>query len=190
MPAGLSLWLGYPVGSAGGLSFNTVPVTWPMYPQAALILALGLFAGRALRLPAWQLTGPLIVSAGFALMGQPLALPNWLILLAQLVVGASLGMRFAGLDMPTLRRCLWLSLLSLTLMFALGAALAALLVGPTDQSFKTLFITFAPGGVNEMALIALSLQANPAFVTLHHIFRIMLTVLLLGFIAKRLNKVD
>jgi uncharacterized membrane protein AbrB (regulator of aidB expression) len=41
-----------------------------------------------------------------------------------------------------------------------------------------------------MALIALSLQANPAFVTLHHIFRIMLTVLLLGFIAKRLNKVD
>ena len=56
-------------------------------------------------------------------MGQPLALPNWLILLAQLVVGASLGMRFAGLDMPTLRRCLWLSLLSLTLMFAIGAAL-------------------------------------------------------------------
>jgi len=190
VPAGLSLWLGYPVGSAGGLSFNTVPVTWSMYPQAAVILALGLFAGRALSLPAWQLTGPLIVSAGFSLMGQPLALPNWLILLAQLVVGASLGMRFAGLDMPTLRRCLWLSLLSLTLMFAIGAALAALLVGPTDQSFKTLFITFAPGGVNEMALIALSLQANPAFVTLHHIFRIMLTVLLLGFIAKRLNKVD
>ncbi|WP_438991322.1 AbrB family transcriptional regulator [Lentibacter sp.] len=190
VPLGLSLWLGYPVGSASGLSVNTLPVTWAAYPQAAVILALGLVAGRAMRLPAWQLTGPLLVSAGFALLGAPLALPDWLVLLAQLVVGASLGMRFAGLDMPTLRRCLWLSLVSIGLMFALAAALAALLIGPTEQPLKTLFITFAPGGVNEMALIALSLQANPAFVTLHHIFRIMVTVLLLGFVAKRLNKVD
>ena len=55
VPMGLSLWLGYPVGSAGGLSFNTVPVTPVMYPQAAVILGLGLVAGRALRLRA---TGP------------------------------------------------------------------------------------------------------------------------------------
>ncbi|MCV2892015.1 AbrB family transcriptional regulator [Lentibacter sp. XHP0401] len=194
VPLGLSLWLGYPVGSAGGLSFNTVPVTWVMYPQAAAILALGLVAGRAIGLPAWQLTGALLASAGFALMGSPLALPNWVILLAQLVIGASLGMRFAGLQMRTLRRSLWLSLVSVGLMSLLGAALAALLIVPTGQPFKTLFITFAPGGVNEMALVALSLKANPAFVTLHHIFRIIVTVLLLGYVSKRLfnahGKVD
>ncbi|WP_439111188.1 AbrB family transcriptional regulator [Lentibacter sp.] len=190
VPMGLSLWLGYPVGSAGGLSFNTVPVTPVMYPQAAVILGLGLVAGRALRLPAWQLTGALLVSAGFALLGAPLALPNWMVLLAQLVVGTSLGMRFAGLKLRTLRRSLWLSLVSITLMLALGAALAALLVAPTEQPFKTLFITFAPGGVNEMALVALSLEANPAFVTLHHIFRIIITVLLLGVVSKRVFKVD
>lgn len=190
VPMGLSLWLGAPVGSAGGLSFNTVPVTPVMYPQAAAILLLGLVAGRAMRLPAWQLTGALLVSAGFALLGAPLALPDWMVLLAQLVVGTSLGMRFAGLKMHRLRRSLWLSLASITLMLVLGAALSALLVGPTGQPFKTLFITFAPGGVNEMALVALSLEANPAFVTLHHIFRIIITVLLLGFVSRRVFKVD
>jgi uncharacterized membrane protein AbrB (regulator of aidB expression) len=35
-----------------------------------------------------------------------------------------------------------------------------------------------------MALVALSLQANPAFVTIHHIYRIVLTVLTLGVITR------
>jgi len=38
--------------------------------------------------------------------------------------------------------------------------------------------------VTEMALVALSLQANPAFVTLHHIYRILLTVVALGVITR------
>jgi uncharacterized protein len=47
-----------------------------------------------------------------------------------------------------------------------------------------LLISFSPGGVTEMALIALSLNANPAVVTLHHLYRIILTVVMLG-VAKR-----
>lgn len=188
VPLGLSLWLGAPLGSADGMILSPHAPSVRMYPLAAVILGLGLFAGRALKLPAWQLTGALLVSAGFALLGAPLALPNALMLLAQLVVGCALGMRFAGLTLRSLRRCLWLSLVSLGFMFALGAGLAALLLPATGETFETLFITFAPGGVNEMALVALSLNANPAFVTLHHILRILFTVLLLGALSKRLFK--
>ena len=47
-----------------------------------------------------------------------------------------------------------------------------------------LLISFAPGGVTEMALIALSLQANPALVTAHHIYRIILTVIEMSVIAR------
>jgi hypothetical protein len=36
-----------------------------------------------------------------------------------------------------------------------------------------------------MALVALSLDANPAFVTMHHIYRIILTVVVITWVAKR-----
>ena len=51
----------------------------------------------------------------------------------------------------------------------------------TGFDIETLIICFAPGGVTEMALVALSLQANPAVVTLHHIYRIILTII--GLVA-------
>jgi uncharacterized membrane protein AbrB (regulator of aidB expression) len=39
-----------------------------------------------------------------------------------------------------------------------------------------------------MALIALSLNANPAFVTLHHVYRIILTVFVLTWVARRVER--
>ncbi|HKK85326.1 MAG TPA: AbrB family transcriptional regulator, partial [Roseovarius sp.] len=52
----------------------------------------------------------------------------------------------------------------------------------------TMLISFAPGGVTEMALVALSLQANPALVTLHHIWRILITVLGLSLTRRWLRR--
>lgn len=183
VPLGLSLYEGRPVGSAAGMGAAAAsdPTNWPL---AACALALGITLGNLLRLPAWQLTGALLVSAFLALWGQPLHIPGWLVSLAQVVVGTSLGMRFAGLSRAMLLRGLWLSLISVSAMLLIGAGLSLILLGLTDQGFEVLLITFAPGGVNEMALVALSLDANPAFVTLHHIFRITVTVLALGLMKR------
>jgi len=64
-------------------------------------------------------------------------------------------------------------------MTALGLAFAAALARLTGAPADALFVSFAPGGVTEMAIVALSLSANPALVTLHHVLRILLTVLAL-----------
>lgn len=187
VPLGLSLYEGHPVGSAAGigLAAHPAPTNWLLILAAH---ALGLGLGRLLRLPAWQLTGALLVSAVLALLGHPLSVPRWLLYLAQVVVGTSLGMRFAGLSHGMLLKGTWLSLISVSAMLAIGATLAALLRPVTGQSFEVLLITFAPGGVNEMALVALSLQANPAFVTLHHVFRIAITVLALSTMKRLLAR--
>ena len=187
VPLGLSLWEGHPLGSAAGmgLSGSAAPINWPVLLAA---LAAGIALGKLLRLPAWQLTGALLVSATLALTGHPLSLPSWLVSVAQVVVGTSLGMRFAGLSRAMLLRGLWLSLISVSAMLLIGAALSLLLLSVTGQSFEVLLITFAPGGVNEMALVALSLHANPAFVTLHHVFRITVTVILLGLMKRWLGR--
>ncbi|MDU8926811.1 AbrB family transcriptional regulator [Alisedimentitalea sp. MJ-SS2] len=187
VPLGLSLWEGHPVGSAAGMGLSApdMPINWPLLIAAQIA---GITLGKLLRLPAWQLTGALLASAALALLGYPLSIPAWLMQLAQVIVGTSLGMRFAGLSRDMLIRGLGLSILSVSAMLILGGVIA-LLIGPaTGQDFKVLLITFAPGGVNEMALVALSLNANPAFVTLHHVFRITVTVLALGVMKRTLTR--
>ena len=39
-------------------------------------------------------------------------------------------------------------------------------------------MSFSPAGVIEMSLIALTLGANPVFVTAHHIIRLFVTVMI------------
>ncbi|MEM6586858.1 MAG: AbrB family transcriptional regulator [Pseudomonadota bacterium] len=177
LPIGLSLYLGEPVGSAAGISFSSQDVPWTDLPIVALAGALGLLLGRILRLPAQQITGPMLMAAALALSGFfQIDMPDWLIKLAQIIVGTALGMRFTGLSRALVLRGIGLSLLSVGGMLVVSAGFATALVPLTGQPFDVLLISFAPGGVTEMSLVALSLQANPAFVTLHHIIRILITV--------------
>jgi uncharacterized membrane protein AbrB (regulator of aidB expression) len=54
----------------------------------------------------------------------------------------------------------------------------------TGLAFLHLLISFAPGGVAEMSIVALSLAASPAVVSLHHILRILMTVIEMPLIAR------
>lgn len=189
LPIGLSLWLGAPVGSAGGVTLARPSVPLETLPIIVLVSVLGIILGKALRFPAGQLTGPMAIAAVLSLTSiMPLEVPQWLVNDAQIVIGTALGMRFTGLNRGLILRGLGLSLLSVGGMFILAALFAALLVPVTGESFDVMLISFAPGGVTEMALVALSLNANPAFVTVHHIIRILLTVVALMLTARSLKR--
>ena len=191
VPFGLSLWLGAPVGSAGGMG----PVAAPLgsVPPGTLVLiaaaaGLGLVLARWLHMPAAQLVGPLLLAGAVTLSGVvDLHLPVWLIAAAQVVIGTSLGLRFKGISAAMLRRSAGLSLVSVAFMLVLGAALAEALALVTGIPFLHLMISLAPGGVTEMSIIALSLAANPALVSLHHVLRILLTVVVLTVSARWLG---
>lgn len=187
LPLGLSLWLGQTVGSAAGLQAmgGDDPVGLGNLALILGIAIVGLSAGPVLKLPAAQLTGPLLLTAGANASGVvDLHLPVWLIAVAQLVIGASLGLRFKGVSMRLLRRSLGLSLLSVLFMLLLGGLFAIGLHWITGIEFLHLLISFAPGGVAEMSVIALSLAANPALVSLHHVVRILLTVVQMPLAAR------
>ncbi len=188
LPIGLSLWLGAPVGSAAGMTLAQDDVPWQALPMILLAGAAGLAAGHLLRLPAKQLTGPMAVAAVLSLSGVlHVDVPQWLVNVAQIVVGTALGMRFTGLSTTLMLHGFGLTLLSVGGMLVISAGFAAVLTGPLQQPFDVLLISFAPGGVTEMSLVALSLTANPAFVTLHHVFRILITVVGLGISARWLR---
>ncbi|EAQ27037.1 AbrB family transcriptional regulator [Roseovarius sp. 217] len=185
LPLGLSLWLGAPVGSSAGMTMARPDVPWSDLPLIVLAGLGGLGLGHLLRLPAGQMTGPMALAAALSLSGWlSFDIPQWLVNMAQIVLGTALGMRFTGLSRSLLLRGAALALAAVGAMLTLGVGLALALHEMTGEAVDVLLITLAPGGVTEMALVALSLQANPAFVTIHHIYRIVLTVLTLGVITR------
>ena len=182
---------GHAVGSASGVQM--VGAGAALGPGDVVILAAcglaGVAAGRALRLPGWIITGPILLSAGahaLALVeGVP---PSWLVAATQIVVGSGLGARFAGAAPAVLRRGALLAAangivaLGLALGFALG--LHALVGEPV----AAVFLAFAPGGLAEMSLIALSLKMSVIYVTAHHVLRIVLAVGLAKLGARMLHR--
>ena len=143
-----------------------------------VLSAVGYWIGRGLRIPAGHLMGPLIVAgivhgAGLADFGAP----GWLVSLAQLIVGTALATQFAGATIPVLGRAFSLTITAVLAMFVVTAGAAAAVSRLTLMDFEAAFVSFAPGGVAEMGLIALSLDASPVLVAVHHLVRIVLTVI-------------
>ncbi len=191
LPIAFSIREGAPVGSAAGLSMGQGA---PSAPDLALDLALvlglavvGVFLGRRLHLPAGQLTGPLILAALVSWFGlADLLIPGWMMAAAQVVVGVSLGARFHGARAGLLMRAMGLSALSVSAMLAIGVALAVLVHLATGLSLDMLILSYAPGGMTEMGLVAISLAADPALVAAHHLYRVSLTVVFLS-LARRIG---
>ncbi|MGI3167697.1 AbrB family transcriptional regulator [Pseudooceanicola sp. C21-150M6] len=189
LPIGLSFHVGHPVGSSGGMSFSPQGVGIEHIPFAILTAMTGLFLGVRLKFPAPQLVGPLVAGAVVSVLGLAnLDMPAWVINAAQLVIGTTLGTRFSGIRPGMLVRGAGLGLLSVGAMLVLGGLMAIVLIPLTGETFDVLLISFAPGGVTEMALVALSLNANPAFVTMHHLYRIILTVVVIVRMSARQGK--
>jgi uncharacterized protein len=140
---------------------------------------LGALCGRALRLPAGMLLGPMVLSGAAHLAGlTAVPPPSVLVAAAQIVVGGSIGCRFVGTPMRLLRRAAAASLGVAGLMLAATLGFAAALAPLTGLPFAALVLAFAPGGLAEMALIALALGIDTAFVSTHNVFRVLAIIVL------------
>jgi len=138
----------------------------------------GALGARAIRLPAAFVTGPMILSAAVHLTGLTASKPpTELIAAAQVVMGTTVGCRFAGVPIRRILRTLGEAVGSTSIMLALTVLFALLLEPIAETSFQAIVLSFAPGGLAEMSLIALALGIDAAFVSTHHIIRIIIVVI-------------
>jgi membrane AbrB-like protein len=170
---------GVAVGSASGAritSTGTLDITDAIVLTICGIL--GLLVGRRIGLPAAIITGPILFSGAAHLAGLTDAVPPpWMISLTQLVVGLTLGIRFAGLSRREIRTCVALTILNVGALLVIATLFGLILSGIVGERVEAVILAFAPGGVVEMSLIAISLEISVIYVTIHHVARILLAVL-------------
>jgi len=156
------------------------------YLVLAACAAGGAVVAKRVRLPAAPMLGPMICSIAVHLAGitdtQP---PYVLTAAAQIVLGAAIGQRFAGMKLRAIGVTVLHASAITLLMLGLAVAFAMALASALDQTLPGLVLSFAPGGFAEMSLVALALGIDPAIVSSHHLYRIVLVVALGPYIYRR-----
>ncbi|MFN4281188.1 MAG: AbrB family transcriptional regulator [Alphaproteobacteria bacterium] len=185
---------GYVPGSGLGVGANSVPLADFAWLDGAILAAcgvIGFFAGKAVRLPAYRFTGPLILSAVAHLAGLTASKPPAeLIVLAQIVLGASLGCRYVGVRLREIAGALKIAFGSAVLLMACAAIFSYGIHFVTGFKSEALLLSLSPGGLVEMTLIALALGIDVAFVTIHHLVRIVLSVVVAPLTFKPLERLS
>jgi membrane AbrB-like protein len=166
-----------PSPSSAGAPFVTIAVF--DLGVMALCGVVGFLIARLVKIPAPALIGPMVLSAIAHLTGITASRPPVeLINVAQVVVGVGIGCRFAGVAILRLARAMAAAAGSTVIMLGSAVAFAVAIHAMIGLPAEALVLAFAPGGLTEMTLIALSLDIDPAFVSTHHVVRIFLVVVL------------
>jgi membrane AbrB-like protein len=134
--------------------------------------AAGYILGRLCRLPAPSFTGPMLASGALFATGTVSGpLPDPVLWPPLIICGVAIGARFAGSNRIFLAACAKAGLG--------GTAIALVLTGlaawPTaiwlELPFIQIWLAFAPGGMEAMAVLAFALGVDPAFVVGHQLLR-------------------
>ena len=106
-----------------------------------------------------------------------------------LILGASVGCRFANKTFSEIGRNALHSFVATFLLVLLGLVAAFVAGLIIDKNFFTLLLSYCPGGIYEVAVIAIFFDLDPEFVSFHHIIRLIMILfivpLMLKFIAKK-----
>ena len=105
-----------------------------------------------------------------------------------LILGASVGCRFADKTFNEVAKNAFHSFIATFLLVLLGviAAFAASLI--IDKNFFTLLLSYCPGGIYEVAVIAIFFNLDPEFVSFHHIIRLLMILFIVPVILRFLQK--
>jgi membrane AbrB-like protein len=152
---------------------NAVAIASPL--ELAELIAASVAAALLLRLmkfPASWMFGAMIGSS--VLHGTGLiegGLPPWVRAVALVGIGALIGSRFARMKTKTLLSHVHAALGSFAIAIAISAVFVAVIALTTHVRFADIIVAFAPGAMDAMLALALTLHIDPIFVGAHHLSR-------------------
>ena len=180
---------GLQIGDRSSFGVSLLDVTLEDLVILAACGVIGWPLAQRLRIPAPMLVGPMLVSAAAHLSGltasQP---PIEIVNIAQLFLGTIIGCRFRDADPAEVKRALILSLGATLVMMTVTAAFAWLVHTLAGIDTLLALLAYAPGGLAEMSLVALALNADVAYVATHHTVRIAVVVIAAPLVFRLLRR--
>lgn len=150
---------------------TTIASPLDLVELVAASLATALFL-RLIKFPASWMFGAMIASsvlhgAGWVEGG----LPDWGRGVALVGIGALIGSRFARMRIKTLAGHLSAALGSFAVAITVSAIFVGIVALTTQVKFSDVVVAFAPGAMDAMLALALTLHIDPIFVGAHHLSR-------------------
>jgi membrane AbrB-like protein len=152
-----------------------------------ILIPLGQYIGKKINLPGYSFFGPLVITAILHFFGYfNLDANITFLIISQLIIGSFFGCNMNGVPWKVAKKYLidaMVVVLSLTscivpFLFILGFF--------TLIKTEAILLAFSPGGINEMGLLAVFLNIEPAYVVTHHLFRLCTVLTMLIFAKKYL----
>jgi membrane AbrB-like protein len=167
------------------LLLSLTGIAAPSQPAAAMAVASPLELGeliasavalalllRLLNFPASWMFGAMIGSS--LLHGTGMiegGLPEWARAIALIGIGAVIGTRFARMKIAVLLSHVNAALGSFTIAIVISGIFVAVIALSTHVRFADIIVAFAPGAMDAMLALALTLHIDPIFVGAHHLSR-------------------
>jgi membrane AbrB-like protein len=148
-----------------------------------------IFVFDKIKIPAALMSGTLFAS-GLLQMTDVASykLPDASIDFCLLILGASVGCRFAEKTVKEIANNSLHSIVATTILVLLGLVAAYVATFFVDTNILTLILSFSPGGIYEVAVIAIAFDLDPDFVAFHHIIRLLFILFTVPIILKILSK--
>ena len=101
-----------------------------------------------------------------------------------LILGSSGGCRFADKSFKEIAKNCANSFVATFLLVILGIVAAFAAGQVIDKNFFTLLLSYCPGGIYEVAVIAIFFDLDPEFVSFHHIIRLLMILFVVPILLK------
>ena len=141
------------------------------------------------KVPAALLSGTLVASGVLQILDvASYKLPDASINFCLLILGASVGCRFANKTFKEVANNSFHGLVATILLVLLGLIAAYIATFFVENNFLSLILSFCPGGIYEVAVIAIAFDLEPDFVAFHHIIRLLFILFIVPVILRLLEK--
>ena len=149
-----------------------------------------IFIFDKIRIPAALLSGTLFASGLLQITDiASYKLPDQSINFCLLILGASVGCRFAEKTVKEIANNSLHSVVATTILVLLGLVAAYIATFFVDTNILTLILSFSPGGIYEVAVIAIAFDLDPDFVAFHHIIRLLFILFTVPIFLRILEKI-
>jgi membrane AbrB-like protein len=160
------------MGIGGAVQMRTATADWPsLAVLAASALAVsGLM--RWMNFPASWMFGAMLASSvlhGVGIIDG--GLPLWAYIAALTGIGTLIGSRFGKISPRVLLQHVNAGLGSFTVAIVISAVFVAAITLTMPVRFNDVVVAFAPGAMDAMLALALTLHIDPVFVGAHHLAR-------------------